>query len=364
MAKYRSYHGRSRKGVSVLLAVLLIFVIGVGLFYFAPDYLIYTEDGGVYLDLPFLRRATPSPSEEIPPVNVVVITPSPSPLELPGVSASPEPQTVAVKALFVPMEKLKDPTGLDGVKNLALAAGISRLVLAYKDESGETVDPDVLAEAMNRLGDPSLTLVAHISACLDNKVTRSKQAFGLKVSSGVNWIDGNRNRWINLHVPEARQYIIEGIQSAKEAGFEEVMLDNLSFPVYGSLSKLDFGQYASVSHTSAVNTFLEELSAWLGSVPVSSGGKKSFTLTAQIMPETAADGFNLEAGQQLERFQAVFDELYVSWDAEAAGPADGMIAVLDAGEPEDILREKMRKAAGGWLIYSKTGEYPIGAFDQ
>ena len=63
MAKgYQSYRGRRSAGTRLLIAALVIILVGACCFLLAQEYIAYTDDGGMYLDLPFGRIDLPTPS--------------------------------------------------------------------------------------------------------------------------------------------------------------------------------------------------------------------------------------------------------------------------------------------------------------
>lgn len=355
MARYKAYRGRRRRG-GVLVAVLLVVIaLAAAAFFVLPEYLVYTEDG-VRLDLPFLQAdSSPSPSRPQTPAQIEVVVETPPALLPPSASPSPSPspEPEAAYALSVPMEMIGRPDQLLTLKDFALEAGINEIVLEVKNIQGELADPAETAASVALLSEPGLTLTARLSAFRDNTITTQEGTFGVKHTSGVNWLDRNRLRWINPYIPEARQYVIDCVLACRDAGFERVLLDNLCFPYFGSLSAIGYGEHATVSHVSAMNTFLDELSA----------RTEGLRLSAVVLEETLVSGSHSEAGQELATIQSTFDRIYYYVPDGADELLDGAVPIFSAADAG--LRERLAQAGeSGYCVISENGEFPIGAFER
>lgn len=357
MARYKAYRGRSHRGVSVLVVFIVVLAVAALVVFVLPEYLVYTDDG-VRLEVPiFGWGASSSPADGLSPspsvsMDIIINTPTQTPSVTPSPTPTPVPKP---RSIGIPLAVLKKTEKLKAIKDFALAAGISDIVIEIKDAEGEAAEPALLEEAAELLRHPSLTLTARISAFRDNKITRTTEGktYGVKHTSGVNWLDGSGNRWINPYIPEARQFVIDCVLKARDAGFERILLDDVSFPYRGSLSKINYGENATISHISAMNTFLDELAA----------RTDGLTLSAVILEDTLSSGQHPEAGQELGKFRQVFDELYYYVPDDMSGLLDEGIPIFSASSEE--LRQRLGQAeATGYLVVSEDGEFPLGAFER
>ena len=68
MAKgYQNYRGRHSAGARAAIVLLVIVLIAACASIFAQQYIVYADDGGIYLDLPFLGRVDlPAPPKPEP----------------------------------------------------------------------------------------------------------------------------------------------------------------------------------------------------------------------------------------------------------------------------------------------------------
>ena len=66
---YQNYRGRRSAGTVAAIVLLVIVLIVACASIFAQQYIVYADDGGIYLDLPFLGRvdlpAPPKPEPEL-----------------------------------------------------------------------------------------------------------------------------------------------------------------------------------------------------------------------------------------------------------------------------------------------------------
>ena len=373
--RYRGKRGQYKIMTGLLLLILVAGLV-VGLVVFVlPDYLVTAEDGSVRVDIPFLRALWPSPSPvaEQPPAETfpfVEVTPT---REVQTESPAPSaPVSVLPKALWVPQEALSEPERLAGLKQTALNSEINMLVLDMKNDEGLMPEAEVLQEAVLALKADGVEVVGRLSCLLDNTVTRQLAAVGVKHMSGVNWLDGEKNRWINLHRPEALAYVVDCIQKAVDAGVDAVLLDNLHFPYEGRLDSIRYGEDADTPAAEALDALFDAL-------------PNSLPLYAVALPETLIEGKQEAAGQRFSRFDEVFAKLFVRIPAETAEEAFAEIVAGEGGAslekirlvpalrmPQDggeeglpvALRALLGVAGGskgyGYLVVDEQGAYPEG----
>lgn len=351
MPRYKTYHGRKKsRWIKTLLIVLLIGILASLCVFVLPNYITFSEDG-ISIDLPFLawmvRKPSPTPT---PPINSVIVElPSAEPSPSPSPSPSPTPvrKPEQVRAFFIPLTQLGNPDALETLRDRALSDGINMLALEYKDIRGTVVNDAILAQALATLSDPALTLTAVIPACVDNTIPfGSNAAWAVKHSSGVNFKDTNENRWLNLYLPEVRDYIVQLTMSAYEAGFDRVMLTHIGFPYMGGTSQIDYdGEDLTVGSIAAVNALLTNLRDAVGELP----------LDAWVFEGTANEGVFETAGQDLVSFSETFDRLYVTLPDDVSSVETDLIPVIPMDGAD--VSHKLELAEQGFLLYSETGIY-------
>ena len=362
MAKYKTYHGRSRfKWVRLAVpAFLLAGLVSICVFA-VPNYISYDADGNMSLELPLVGKVfTPrDPTAPPSPTGPILIVSSPQP-EASGSSPSGGPEgpspsparlpSAAGKLLFIPASRLSSLPAMTDLRDKALSEGCTGVIVEYKKEgadgeTGLTIPPETAASVMEVFRDSGLELTALISACVDNEKPRTGEytALAVKHTSGSNFLDRNRNRWFDMYKPEVHTLILELCREADGAGFDRILLTNLGFPYLASVDKINYGDVEGKTHMEAVNEFLTKMRAELGDMP----------LDAVLFPEAARDGREETAGQDAGAFRQAFDRLYV-FDGEDGVPP-GYIPILqknDAG-----FQDKADAARDGYVLYSPKGVY-------
>jgi hypothetical protein len=180
-----------------------------------------------------------------------------------------------------------------------LGGGFNALALEYKGIDGQVLDQAVLTAATEVLRYPGLTLTAILSVGVDNTVPfGGNTAWALKHVSGVNFKDASDRRWLNLYLPEVRDFIKEHVIAAYDAGFDRVLLCHMGFPYSPGSGQINYGGLdLEIGAAGAVNALISELR--------DAAGERY--LDVLLFEE----GFIEEAGQDAERFAHVFDLILI-----------------------------------------------------
>ena len=247
---YDSYHGRSRtRNILTALIVLLLAVLAaaVAFFLLAQRYIVYTDDGQAHLELPFLQKAvsTPAPAP-VESHDIVIITPDPTPTPTP----TPEPAVKAVWLLRGAItdgrlaEQVAQAGGNAVVFNMKADDGtlgyVSSLPQAISLNSSEAKPG--LNDAIKAITDSGLYTIARVSCFKDNKAPRNDNSLAIKTNSGYNWQDPQKNRWMNVSVGAAQEYVIGVCRELAELGFDEILLENSGYPTEGNLHYIKKGE--------------------------------------------------------------------------------------------------------------------------
>lgn len=295
---YDPYHGRSRGRtvLKVLIGVLLVLlVVSIAALFFLEPYIHYSIDG-VRLELPFFQGAEEDPDPPTDTVPIQVATPSPSP--------TPEPET-DYRGVLLPVSALSDGTAL----TQAEAAGATTVLfemksidgtLAFETQSalGTARDTDGANETIAQFTAGETETAAYLSCFRDNALPRTDRSLSIH-SSGGNWWDDQQVRWCSPMSERMRSYITDLCRELAELGFDELVLDNCSFPNRGGTSAiLSDDNYDPAALTETMETFFQELEIALTDYPdiqvsvvtsltVLNGGSDGSGLTLDLLKQYA-----------------------------------------------------------------------------
>ena len=154
--------------------------------------------------------------------------------------------------------------------------------------------------------------------------------------NGYVWYSGTSDHWLEPDKAEARRYVIALAVECAKMGFDEVLLDDVSYPVSGKLQKIDYSGNTQ-GKTEALTQFLTELRQALEPY----GTRVSLVLDEALL----LAGSGADSGQSLTAFAPLMDAVYaVSADpaavrlqlAAAAGesPVPALVPVVAAPQAE------------------------------
>lgn len=326
---YDTYRGRNKlqNALTVLVVILLVVLaLAVAAFFFLQRYMVYTDDGQARLELPFLQRESPSPqpTQEQP---LVIVTPEPAATPTP----EPTPAPVEVPAV-APMSLFRSSVSEGSAQRLVTAAGGNAALLNMKANDGSlgyvsalpraisagasSAEPELNSQILALTGSELYT-IARVSCFKDNQAPRMDAALAIKTNSGYNWRDGEEIRWMNLNVPEVREYVTSVCVELADMGFDEILLDNAGWPTTGTLEYIKVGEaYDPADLTTAVETFYQEVRQALEGREV---------VLAVAVEAAALNGTDTLSGQTAELVGEYADRVYVL-GAEAVGACDQVLA--------------------------------------
>ena len=245
--RYSGYRGRTAarsvfRGILwVLIVVLVLAVVGLTV---GQRYLVYT-DNGVRLELPFFHREETPPADHSVPVDLVELPgkdqPDPQPDPLP--QPDPQPQPYVMRAVSMSMEEL-----LSGSTAAVKALQANTVVLDMKGEDGalgyvsrlplgQDVDAaqDRVSGLLAQLHQEDLRVVARVSCFRDHALGSSEQ-YALLTNSGYRWrYDDVGLYWTNPTHGTVRDYVAGVVGELAQLGFDEILLDNCTYPTQGEL---------------------------------------------------------------------------------------------------------------------------------
>lgn len=261
-SRYSTYRGDTKlrkflKGFAVFLTVLLVICIaGV---VFLQRYIVYTAEGPK-LELPLFQRSDPpaqdSPDAETPPPadTMVIETPEPSP--------SP-PAIENRRMLFLSREIMF--SGLAEAKlNLAGATAAVYDMKADTGDLGYVSGLDLAVQAKVSAADVSLGAaittytksaeytVARISCFKDHKLSNADATLNITTNSGYRWTDPDNLRWSTPTSETVCRYLTDVCVELAQLGFDEILLDNATYPPSGNLGYIRKGALYDAAQFEAI----------------------------------------------------------------------------------------------------------------
>lgn len=355
MAKgYQSYRGRQPAGLRLLIVLLvLILVVACG-FLFAQRYIVYTEDGGMYLDLPFMRLDLPTPplpEEPDPPAEpeqpvVDLVIDEPEQPEEP-----PEPVDVYGERRLLELPDL--PADTAALQGALSAAGANGFLFQVRDDTGlvkygsTAAWPKAVAKDAVDAGTLSALCAGDaVAAARFNCLHDSYYAFdnmkdaAICQKNGYVWYDSKSYHWLDPEKELTRSYVISLAVECAQLGFDELVLEELCYPSLGKLQKIDYSGNA-MGKAEAVALLLTQLREAL---------EPYGTRLSLLLPEALLQsGGDVESGQDLALLLPLVDAVYVE-TADPAGVQALLTAAAGEGTPPELVPMLAAAGEGNWCV--------------
>ena len=338
---YNTYRGRDggpRHGGLILLLVLVLLLSGGYLV--SQNFLVYDAQGGVALELPFLRLELPflnrgqpgenvdkDPAEQDPPpsppedeedeVNLI-IEPPPPPPEDP--LRAREIQLSALAADTVPGE---GRNGLVMEVKGSNGALYFRTDFAAKDAtSGRAVSRESVTELL--AGERDWSAVAALHTFHDSFYAFAHmQDAGICQPTGYIWYNFN-TFWLEPAKEGTRSYLYGLARECEAMGFDEILLRGFTYPTAGNLHKIDYSS-RTVTKEEALVSFLTGLRETLG---------EETKISLELEEALILAGAEEVSGLDISRLAPLVDRVYV-----AAEDPEAVWAALEPYVPEGRTRE-------------------------
>ena len=313
---YSRYRGKGSKAKIALAVFLVLVILGSVLVIRLQEYIVYDDSGKPHLELPQTEST--------------LVKPVPDQSGASSSFAEPNltvqvPEKTTVQAFELPVGALADwsATWQD-----ITAQGVTYNAAVYtvKDTGGyvylDSQAAPVHARKTNEgsgmaiaamLNQEGLYAVAKLSCFRDGVASGDDlDGKGLKNTGGYIFYDGNNDRWLDPAKPAARQYLCALAVECAQAGFDEILLTDVSYPTVGKLDKIDYGAQ-NTDLSVSLSSFLTELRAALVDYQV----KISIELPLQELLDTAPNTVP-SSGQSLNAMAPLVDGIYAA-AADAQG---------------------------------------------
>ena len=377
---YHSYRGRQGVLRRLLVIVLLLVLIAACSFLFLQRYITYSDDGSFYLDLPFeinwdmpLLSGGDDPqktdNENEQDFNLIVDRPEE---ELPE-NNEPEDEQQEENGEQGTVEELPPDEPYTSRRLIGLTvlpqnetellqtlgtAGADGFVFQVKDREGHVFYQSGVADAKavddQAVSRELLTIlcaqqgvytVAHINCMRDPIYARANmQEAGICRSNGFVWYENDAGgHWLDAEKEAARRYLIDFAVECAQLGFDELLLENVSYPYRGKLYKIDYSAN-TMEKKDALILFLKELEAALEPF----GVRISILLDEDTV--RGLSGTTADTGFVAAEILPLVDAVYVSTtDAETVRRE---MKILLGGENVPALIPVVSEAAedNGWYL--------------
>ena len=252
---YNSYRGRASAWKRLLVVLLILTVVGSGVFLLCQNYLVYDGEGGVHLELPFFREE-PLDDTDLGDVDLTIEKPQ-------------RPTIDVLQAQELPADVLAgDVAG-------KLASMPNAVVIQIKQRDGKlTYYPGFATANGVRTGDALSTsklkeilatdryTVARISCFADMAFAKADvEGASLQRDDKWLWYDDYASCWLDPAKEATLAYLQKICAECAELGFDEILLENFNYPMQGRLDRiLGIG---AVNKTQELTECLEGLRAQL-----------------------------------------------------------------------------------------------------
>lgn len=294
------------KLIAIILGVLVVLAVA-GMLYL-QRYLVYTDEG-VKLELPpFLQMLrgedasqAPGGSASLPdPGNISVVVE-------PDVSEPDVPPEVPEKVGFAIQLPVNNVVSGDAAAKLA-EAGAEALILEVKTQDGKLVwlseqpvaersrvnGSREVTDAIRRWNQGEVYTIARVCCFRDDSAPYFNNPMALRQGNG-NWRDERGLRWLSPANDRSQAYIAGLCGELAELGFDEIVLEDFTFPVRGKVDRINKGD------SYAPDRFTADLEDLLTQVQEAVDGKAavSLHLTGDMLGEgSATSGVTSELLQQ------------------------------------------------------------------
>lgn len=339
---YTSYRGK-RPFWKVVAAVLLILVILLACGAMAlQKYVVYDADGRPRLELPQKQQPeTPDSSAGTPP--------SQEDLNLTVEKNDQTPETLW--AVQLPEGDLAQWRWAEDITPALESADSNALVVTVKGADGQVCYDSPAAKALTgQSGVQQLSAVterlkgkytiARLSCFLDPLAAKAEvETMGLKNTGGYVFYDGNNLNWLDPAKPAAREYLVSLAKECADAGFQELLLTNVSYPTEGKLNKIDYGE--TMKNENLVQ-FLTELKAALAGTDVK--------LALELPAETVLSGMDPNAGLVLADLAPLVSRIVVPADAAQTAALEQAVTAAGAGAALTVETADVSGITGSYLL--------------
>lgn len=351
---YHSYRGRQTTQQRLLIVLLVLVLLLACAFIFLQSYISYADDGSLQFDFPFLESEEPEKSDDPvePDMNLVIDAPEPV-----------EPEQEVVEQSYGEHRLLgltNVPADVSALQVELAQVGANGFVYTVRDNTGRVFYSSTAAlrsavaapagsQALEGLcQQEGIISVARFNCLHDSYYawTNMKDA-GLCQSSGHIWYDNMSYHWLDADKEKARQYVVGLARECAELGFDELLLEDLCYPVDGKIEKIDYS-----GNTMDKAQALELLVTEIRGAVEPYGTKLTLMLDGRLFDETKQEDYIHSSGVELPALLPLVDAVYVVTE-DPAGVENTLAALAEEKMLALVPVVKQKTDGGTWYLTEK-----------
>lgn len=329
------------KLIAIILGVLVVLAVA-GMLYL-QKYMVYTDEG-VKLELPpFLQMLRGEGSSEEPGGSASLPDPgSVSVVVDPDGSASepqqPDEKEPASFALALPVSDVVSGTAAAKLEE----AGADELILAVKTQDGKLAwlsgqgaaersrvnGSQETTEAIRQWNQGEVYTIARVCCFRDDSAPYYNNAMALRQGNG-NWRDELGLRWLSPANDRSQAYIAGLCGELAGLGFDEIVLEDFSFPVRGKVDRINRGDSYDPAR---FHDELEDLLAQVQKAAEPYGTKISLRVERDTL--AGAESLSGVTPRLLEKYAA---RIWVEDDGLTPAPQDLLEPAGISGGPDRLV---------------------------
>lgn len=307
---YRQYRGRGKgNGGKAILVIALVLILLSSLAYLlSRQYIVYDSNGSAHLELPFeLPFDLPFGKEEQPE------EPAPNPIPDEDIIIQKEEEVIPeelppvleeLHARELPYSCLNSDTA-KYLSESAVVINVKRYdgTVSYRSKAvpeGILCGGEKTLTNLATLTDSDVYTIAMISALRDDAFADLCPESAYSYSWGGLWLDNYDRTWLDPTAKETREYLCALAAECAELGFDEILLDQLRFPIEGNLNQSDLA--ADADRAEAIASLIEEIRQAAG---------KSVAVSI-LLPASIGTDYSFQiSGLPVSVLTESFDRIYV-----------------------------------------------------
>ncbi len=178
-------------------------------------------------------------------------------------------------------------------------------------------DADGLKSTIAALRDAGVHVVGRIYCFHDRRAASRNSDLAIQFERGGSWLDYDNTRWLDPTNGDALAYLDDVARAAVQAGCDEIVLADFTFPPRGHLDRADFADWPD-TQAEALAAALKDIQGAVGDVPVSLTADSLGALTA-LSPSGSEDGISVgEIGALLGAAHRLFVPVETAEEAASA----------------------------------------------
>ena len=285
-------------------------------------------------------------------------------------AAQPEETQSATRAAMLSADSVAEEDTLQQLVQLAQQGTLDTVIVNIKDKEGYLnirVDTNVmddtdgitesgaeeLEQAIQTLRDADVHVIGRIFCMHDQQAAAQNADLAMQYDGGGTWLDYDNTRWLDATNRDTVEYLCDIAKSAVEAGCDEILLDEFTFPARGHIDRIDFDDTPQ-EQAEVLLDALQEIQE-KAEVPVSLTADTISALT-DLSDSATEDGF--PAGD-VEQLLTTADRIFVP--AGSAEDAAQAVAQLQQTAPEAVVIPIL-DSTSAWMAYE--GDAVLRAVDN